>query len=474
MNFSQFLTILRARWRIAATIFALTVGVTVLVSLILPKKYTAVASIVVDIKPDPITGSLAGAMLNPSIMATQVDILNSDRVAGRVIRNLKLDQVPAYKEQWQEETEGKGSFEQWMGDALQKQLDVKPSRDSNVIAVGFQARDPGAAAGFANAFVQAYMDTAIELSVDPARRYSGFFDTRMKAARDALEASQKKLSDFQQANGIINGDERLDIETVRLNDLSSQLVMIQTLAAESTSRQTQASRGNGDALQESLGNAVIGGMKVDLSREQAHLQELHTRYGDNHPQVIEAKANVAELQAKIDAETRKVTSGVGVSASINRQREADIRAQLDQQRQRVLKIKAQRDQMAVLQRDVENDQKSYDNLAAHKDQSSLESQNQQTNVNVLSPASPPVIASSPKIVLNTLLSIFLGGMLAVATVLGREMSDRRVRSGRDIIDALGLPVLGVMPRSALPRNGRPSLEAYRVISGRLAAPGKKG
>jgi succinoglycan biosynthesis transport protein ExoP len=472
MGFSQFLTILRARLRVALIVFFTTIGVTLLVSFLLPKKYTAVASIVVDIKPDPITGALTGAMLNPSIMATQVDILNSDRVAARVIHNLKLDQIPAYREQWQEETDGKGKFEQWMGDALQKALDVKPSRDSNVISVAFKARDPNAAAGFANAFVQAYLDTSIELSVDPARRYSGFFDARAKAARDALEASQAKLSEFQQANGIVNGDERLDIETSRLNDLSTQLVMMQTLSAESASRQVQAAKGNGDQLQEALGNAVLGGMKVDLSREEAHLQELRARYGDNHPQVIEAKANVAELRSRIDAETRRVTGGVGVSASINRQRTADIQAQLEAQRAKVLKLKAQRDQMAVLQRDVENNQRAYDNIAARKDQTNLESQNQQTNVNVLSAAQPPVEASSPKIVLNALLSIFLGGLLAIGTVLGREMTDRRVRSGRDIIDALGLPVLGVMPRPALPRNKRLAQVGSRVISGRLAAPTK--
>lgn len=472
MGFSQFMTILRARLRVALIVFFTTIGVTLLVSFLLPKKYTAVASIVVDIKPDPITGALTGAMLNPSIMATQVDILNSDRVAARVIHNLKLDQIPAYREQWQEETDGKGKFEQWMGDALQKALDVKPSRDSNVISVGFKARDPNAAAGFANAFVQAYLDTSIELSVDPARRYSGFFDARAKAARDALEASQTKLSEYQQANGIVNGDERLDIETSRLNDLSTQLVMMQTLSAESSSRQYQAAKGNGDQLQETLGNAVVGGMKVDLSREEAHLQELRARYGDNHPQVIEAKANVAELRARIDAETRRVTSGVGVSASINRQRTADIQAQLEAQRAKVLKLKAQRDQMAVLQRDVENNQRAYDNIAARKDQTNLESQNQQTNVNVLSPAQPPSEASSPKIVLNALLSIFLGGLLAIGTVLGREMTDRRVRSGRDIVDALGLPVLGVMPRPALPRNKRLAQVGSRVISGRLAAPNK--
>jgi hypothetical protein len=76
----------------------------------------------------------------------------------------------------------------------------------------------------ANAFVQAYMDTALALRVNPARQYSGFFDQQVKDARDALEKAQAKVSAFQKAKGIIATDERLDVENARLNELSSQLV----------------------------------------------------------------------------------------------------------------------------------------------------------------------------------------------------------------------------------------------------------
>jgi len=100
--------------------------------------------------------------------------------------------------------------------------------------------DPRFAAGMANAFVQAYLDTTVDLKVDPARQYSGFFGERAKAARERLEELQTKYSEFQKANGIIASDERLDVESSRLSELSSQLVMMQALAAESASRQTQA------------------------------------------------------------------------------------------------------------------------------------------------------------------------------------------------------------------------------------------
>ena len=48
MTFSQFLSILRARWIAAAVVLFLTIGVTAAVSLLLPKTYTATATVMID------------------------------------------------------------------------------------------------------------------------------------------------------------------------------------------------------------------------------------------------------------------------------------------------------------------------------------------------------------------------------------------------------------------------------------------
>jgi polysaccharide biosynthesis transport protein len=471
MTFTQFLSILRARWKLSALVFGLTVATAVLLSLVLPKKYTATASVVVDIKPDPITGAMLGGMANPAIMATQVDIITSDRVARRVIRNLKLDQNPDIRAQWQEATKGEGTVEDWLSETFQKQLDVKPSRESNVIAISYQAPDGAFAAGLANAFVQAYLDTAIELRVEPARQYNSFFEKQGQEARQVLEAAQARLSEYQQANGIVGNDERLDVETGRLNELSSQLVMMQALASESSSRNAQAA-GSGDRMAEALNNPVVSSLKLELGKAEANLQELNTRLGAAHPQVLQARANIDELRKRLDAETKRATGSVGVTANINAARVADVRNQLEQQRQKVLKMKEGRDAMSVLQRDVDNAQKSYDAIVARTSQTSLEGQNQQSNVNVLSAATAPLKPSSPKLLLNTLVAIFLGGLLAVGTALMRELLDRRVRGPQDLVEALGLPMLGVMPKPVVKR-GLPTLMAQRVISGRLPAPDKK-
>ena len=476
MTFGQFLSILRARKWAALLVFALVVATTVAVSLLLPKQYDAAASVVIDIKPDPLSAMAFPSMAMPSFMATQVDILTSDRVTLKVIRDLKLLDSPQIREQWQTDGEGKGTIEQWLVELLKKNLDVKPSRESNVIQVAYRSPDPRFAAGLANAFAQAYIATTLELRVDPAKQFSSFFVGQSKDARDALERAQAKLSEFQRDKGIINADERLDVENARLIELSSQLVQIQAISSESGSRQAQAQGAQADRTQEVLNSPLIGGLKADLTRNEARLQELNAKFGDKHPSVIEAKANIAELRSRIDAEVRRVSGGVGVTNTINKQREAQVKRELDAQRAKLLQLKGMRDQSQVLVREVENAQRAYDSVMARLNQTAMESQATQSYANLLTQAQPPTEHASPKVLLNVLLAIFLGTLLAVGVALLLELSDRRVRAPEDIVAALGLPVLGVLPKPTAKRfvSGKHALLMQQRVIGLPGPAANKG
>ena len=471
MTLGQFLAILRARWRLALALIVLIVSTTLVVSLMLPKEYSATASIVADPKPDPVSGFVNPGMGTPAFMATQVDVIRSDRVSQRVVRNLKLAEDPKVRQQWLEATRGEGTIEGWLNGNIRRAMDVKPSLESNVITISTTASNPKFAATLANAFVQAYLDISLELRVDPARQSTSFFDLRSKDARDALEKAQARLSAYQKEKGIVVSEDRFDIENQRLNELSTQLLMAQALSSESGSRQAQA-QSSADRLREVLESPVVGGIKGDLSRAEARLQELNARLGDNHPQVLEAKATISSLRSRLDAETRRVTGSVSVTATINRQREAELRASLEAQRAKVQRLRALRDEGGILLRDVESAQRAYDAVLTRLTQTSLESQTTQSNIYMLAEAYPPGAPSSPKIALNTALSLVLGVLLAVGAALGLESLDRRVRGIDDVSTAIGLPLLGVMPgpdgRGFLGRNAKPML-ARRVL-GQLPMP----
>lgn len=475
MNLGNLIAVLRARWLPAVLAAVLVMGAMVAYTLLAPKMFTATATLVIDIKPDPVSSMLYGGAASPAMMNTQVEVLRSDRVALRVVRNLKLTDVPEIRKLWEKISKGNGTIEDWLVDFLLKNLDVQVARaGSNVVNVAYRGTDAQFVAAVANAFVQAYLETAVELRVDPAREYSGFFSKQVDDARTALESAQQRLSKFQQAQGIIATDDRYDVEMQRLNMLSQQLVSMQAQSGESSSRQAQVAT-NADNLTEVLNNPLLASLKSDVGRAEAKVQELSSRYGDKHPQVVEARANLAELRTRLAAETRNVTSGVSVSARIDRAREGQVRASLEEQRAKVLRLKEVRDQSAVLARDVENAQRSYDLLLNRYNQSNLESQNRQSNASMLARATPPGAPSSPKVAANLLIGVVFGLAVGIGVALGLEQFDKRIRVPGDAVAALGLPVIGIMPTPTIGRRMRVQLAQAqdRMISGRrLPAPGK--
>lgn len=444
MTLHQFFTILRARKGLAISIVAASVVIAALLSVLLPKQFTARASVVVDVKSaDPIVGTMSAAMMAPSYMATQVDIMESDRVALRVVRSLRMTDSDNMRSQWQKDTDAQGQFEVWIAHLLQKKLDVKPARESNVIHVSFSAVEPKFAAAVANAFVQAYLDTTLDLRVDMARKYSGFFDEHSKKLREDVESSVAKLSLMQRERGIFSTEERLDVETARMNELSTQLVAMQSTSADSKSRQV-AAMASADTLQDVITNPVVASLRGDLARQESKLQELRSRYGEAYPQVVELTANVNTLRSKLEQETQRLSSSIGVTNVINVSRESQIKAALEAQRIKVLKMKQERDEIGVLQRDAELAQRAYDGVMGRLTQMSMESQSTQTNASVLMQASEPAKPSFPKLAFNLPIGAVLGLLLGIAAVLVREAADRRVRSAEDVARELRLPVLGTM------------------------------
>lgn len=445
MTFGQLFAVLRARWLIALIVFTLVFGGIATLTFVLPKNYTAMGSVVVDIKsPDPIAGMVLAGAAAPSYLLTQIDVLQSERVARKVVSNLKLDQSPVMRDKWRESTGGLGNYESWLADMLRKSVDVRPSRGSNVISVAYTSPDPQFATVITNAYIQAYLDTSMELRTDPAKQYSQFFDANAKQLRQQLEQAQNRLSDFQRAQGIVVTDDRLDVEMARLNELSTQLVIAQSAAADSGSRQIEADR-QGDQMPEVLSNSLVASLRADLVRQQGQLKQLSTRYGDEHPQVVELKSNIADLQSRLDREIRKITTSVGINNTVNVSHAAQIRAALDEQRNKVLKMKAARDEAAMLQRDVDNAQKAYDGVLARLNMTSLESQAVHADVAPLEFATVPSVPSSPRVLVNLVLGFLFGSVLATAAALLRERSDRRLRGSDDVEALVHLPLISVIP-----------------------------
>lgn len=472
MTLQQFLLILRARYKVAIGTLLFTVLVTLVISLLLPKQYTASTAVVVDVKsPDPLVGTVLPGLATASYMATQVDIINSDRVAQRVVKLLRMDESPAIREQWMESTKGEGELTVWLANLLKQKLNVKPSHESNVINIEFSGADPGFAAAVANAFAKAYIDINLELKVEPARQYAVWFEDQTKILRDNLEKAQQALSAYQQKTGIIATDERLDYEIAKLNELSTQLTLVQTETSDSSSKRKSAD--NSETLAEVMQNPLIHNLKSDIARLEAKLQESGINLGRNHPQTKRTQSELASLKSKLASETRQIHTSIGTSYQVGKQKEKELIEAMERQKKRVLELNRQSDQISVLQRDVEAAQHTFEGVSQRSAQTRLESLSAQTNIAILNPASIPTEHSKPRILLNVLISIFLGTLLGVGLALIVELRNRRVRSLEDLIEALDLPVLATISsaRSRLTLRGFPRrLSRHKASTQALEAP----
>ncbi len=450
MNLAQFLLILRARARIVLIIFAVVVISTLVVNLLLPKKYTAAAALVLNYKGvDPVTGLTLPAQLMPGYMATQVDIITSHNVAARVVDELKFVQNPGAQEQFQN-SGGKGKMRDWFADLLLKNLEAKPSRESSVIEISFSSTDPEFAATVANAFAEAYQQLTLQLKVDPSQNAAGFLSTQVKMQRDNLEQAQARLSKYQQEKGLTSGIEGLDVENAKLGELSAQLVVAQAQAIEASSRQ-HGTRINAAESPDVASNPVVQGLRVDIARAESKLAELFQRLDKNHPQYQAAQAELDKLKSQLQEEIRSTTVSISGAATNQIQREADLRTQVAQQKAKVLQLNQSRNQLTVLQRDVESAQRALESISQRFTQTSLEGQTSQTDVALLNPAIAPLSASGPRIKLNVALSVFLGSLLGIGCGLLVESTDRRVRSRDDIIGAFDMPVLAVIRNKSISR-----------------------
>jgi chain length determinant protein EpsF len=447
MTFGQFLVIMRARWKTALVVLLGTVGLALAFSLTLPRQYIATSTLLVDqYRPDVAGNAVYAGSPSPIFLATQVDVLRSERVARQVIKSLRLAEDTELRDRWLEGAKGEGSFEGWLVSWIQERLDVKPSRDSNIISVSFKSSDAVKAATTANLFAQTFLDVGLQLRVEPARQNSALFDARAKELRAQLEAAQSRLTAYQRDRGVaVVSDGALDVETARLNELSSQLVVLQSLSAESASRQAQL-RGGGDGIAEVVNNPLVITLRAQLTTTEAKLQELESRLGSNHPQVLETRAAIDSLRARVETETRRVSGTVGVTNTINRQRESEVRASLETQRARVLRLRQAREEGMVLVRDVEAAQRAYEAVLTRLSQTSLETKTTQGSAYVLSEATPPFLPSSPNHVRTLLVAVVIGSVLAIGMAIVREVVDRRVRTVEELPQSLGLPLLGVLPR----------------------------
>lgn len=444
MTIKQFLLALRGRLWIFLALLGGTVAAAAVVSLMLPKTYVSTVSLFVD-NADQQT--LAGTPQDPrqriGYMQTQVDLIQSPRVARKVVEDLHLADSPNAKAAFAK-SGARGDIEDWIANSLLAGLKVDTTQ-SSVINVTYSAGDPKFAAAAANAFAKAYIDVTLALRTEPSKQAAAWFDDQLKSLRKQLDDAQARLAEFQRQHGIIATDERLDVENAKLQELANQQLRANDEMYGLAGRSGIASR-TGDASPDVIANPMIQALKTDLLRAEAQLQELSTRVGPNHPQYIQQKAQVEALRARVKQEESRIVGGARNATAASAAREAALKRDLERQRQRVIELRDARAKASSLVRDVDTAQKAYEAALQRYLVNKVESSARMTNVNVLSAAVEPSRPAKPKVTLNIALGVILGLCLGFGAVFLLELMDRRVRSADDLVVTLGAeaPLLGTL------------------------------
>jgi chain length determinant protein EpsF len=450
MDLNQFMLALRARRKAFLMVFAAVVVTAVAVAVVLPKKYVATATLLIDARDEQTMAPIRmTGRERMGYIATQIDLIKSPRVAKQVARDLKLAHKPGVREAWESATGGAGTLEDWLAAGLAEGvLPEVPS--SNVMSITYASRDPREAAEIANAFAKAYLDTALALRTEPTRDAAAWFDKQLQSMRAQVNQAQAKLAAYQKSKGITFFDERADVDATRLGELMTSYAAARNTSQEAQIRYKQAQdvaqSGTPDAMAEIMASGPIGEVRATLARAEAAFAAAAVDLGPNHPVYQRLEADLKAQRARLDSEMKKVVASLGNAAQQAQRREEELKRAVAEQTARVQSMKDHRAVMLVMARDVENAQRAYDTVLTRYNANKIDSRATSTNVAMLSSAIEPLKPAQPKVGLISALAVVLGALLAAAVVYVLEYLDRRVRSRTDLEARLAVPSIGRLSR----------------------------
>ncbi len=488
MTLMQFLSLLRARLKLIVGVVAAVVGVVAIVSLIMPKQYVASASVVVG------PGGAAAASLDTrsaisqtvdSIVATQEDIIGSRRVAEKVVDHLGLEHNPdawqliggdsinplAKVKSWlssllpqdnDSNAGGPSTLRDQLADALSNNLHLTSQLNSRVIKLNYTSQDPRFAARAANAFADQYMNAVLNLNVQPAKANSRWLNDQTKQLKADLERAQANLAAFERKTGIVGVGDKLDLENARLTQLTTQLVAAQAQGYTSESQQKQLKtflKKGGSVPTEVQANPMVQQLRLRITQQQATLTDLSHQVGRRHPKYRAAETELRQLRGELSATQRTVAKGLLDNTGMSAQQVVALKKAIAQEKAKILKLTGDHNQAALLQQDVDNARQVYSNALQQASQANMASQMDRTDISMIAPAVVPRVPAKPRVGLNIAVAFVLGTVIAIGLALWTELNNRFVRSPDDILEFIGVPVLGVL---GAVRHARP---AERRISG---------
>lgn len=479
---------LRARVQLILSFVAAGLILAGIITYATPKMYTSTSSLNFDFRGNPLANQTTNMLSENTYISTQIGIIESLHVAQvveaelseyererliaaldarrTIFTDIKRAIMSPLKsllsgsdksknddlKSEQGEALNVSSAYGWLASSIGGGLSVTPMFNSRIVEVSYSSTDRRVAALMANKFAEAYIATNLQMITDPARKSKAWFDAQLTSLRDRLEDAQSRLTQYQQEQGIVSSDERLDTENARLSDLSKQLI-----AAQHARRNAETER---QKLQEVLAsgahlttfkpvfeNPVVQKIKAEIRDLEGMRVQYSNSLGINHPKMKKIDSELRVSHARLRSEIQTISEGIGNAAALSESREKDLRAELDLQKKLVLDLKNEHDRIAILQREVESAQATYNVALEQLNNTSMQSLVDQTSVSVVDAANIPGTHSSPKAMINLALGTLAGLLLGIGITVAMEIFGRRIYSREDLISEIGVPLLGHLKKA---------------------------
>jgi uncharacterized protein involved in exopolysaccharide biosynthesis len=346
----------------------------------------------------------------------------------------------------------------WISQRLVSNITVENLGGSEIISVGYTGNSPGIAAQLANAFVDAYIRIDLDLRVEPAKRNSQWFASQLNILKQNLDLAQGRLTDFQQARGILEVSDEVDAENNKLVDLTQRYTASLSDISEAKTLFAQLEAfdkagGKSEELPEFLTNGRLQQWRDELTKLDGALAERSEQLGSNHPEILGIIARQDIAKAQIVEEIKKLRSSLAARVRIAEEKSSVLEAELNQQKSNMLALREDRDQLELLRREVEIRKAEYDDAFRRAGTLRLEGNIAQSGVRVMEEAVPPLEHSFPKKGLSVGLAAVAGIVLGVALSFLLEMIDRRIRSHKDLEQITGKPVLTILVAGKASKRG---------------------
>ncbi|MCA1196359.1 polysaccharide biosynthesis tyrosine autokinase [Sphingomonas sp. R647] len=457
-------TLYRSRFVIIA-ILAVAAMLGIASIFLMPRTFEARASIQVDQQTTKILGT---EDVEPQVIGsdadrflqTQVDLLKSRSMAVRVAESLDLAANDTFLKQMsgggELEPLKEGTTRQTLVlDLLQRNLRVDLPRNTRVVGIMFQSRDPKLAAVIANSYASNFIEGNVERKFSTSSYSRQFLQNQLALSKTRLEESERQLIAYARSAQLIDArsgareagaaEGPRSLTTANLVQLNTELADAQANDLKTRQRWMQARSTALMSLPEVLSNDAIGRLSQKRAEDVASLNELRRRLKEDHPTVIRAVAELESLDSQIDRIATSIRDSIRSQyLTANRQYRA-IAGQVSALKRATLSEQDRGVRYNILQREVDTNRQIYDGMLQRFKEVSAEAGVTSNNITVVDTAEQPVRPTSPKPMLNLFIALFGGIALALLYAFGRDYLDDSIRDPQDVEQRLHVPLLGVVP-----------------------------